>query len=210
MITVNVDTREFDRTFKQYMSYSKRSFAEACNQHAYYIARDAVLLTTGADKNVIRAKMEGPSASYPSAPLVAILVNSQLGKQGKKGLTGAKMTQAMERFIKKTQSHVNFVKSGWLPAIKILASVVPKKGGSKIPRGTDKAGRNFGGATKATEATFSPIAWIWNSISPTRNKSTVQKIVEEGAQKAMKMETNSMKIYIERKQQEASRKFWGF
>src|ERR1035441_721133 len=210
MMTMTIDTREFDKVFKEYMTYSKRSFSEACNQHAYYIARDCVQVTKGADENVIRAKLEGPSASYPTAPLAAILVNVERAKAGKKGLNGQKMANAVEKLIRKYQSHINFVKSGWIPAIKKLAMVVPKKGGAKIPAGTDKSGRTFGGASAAVDSTFSPIAWIWNSVVGGKHYSPkVKEIIEEGAMAGVRMETESMRQYIIRKQTEASKKFWG-
>ena len=207
-LTVTVDTREFDRVFKEYMNYSKRSFTEACNQHAYYIARDAVLLTKGADKSEIRSTLEGSSNTYPEVPLAAILVNTQLGRQGKKGLRGQQMVTAVEKYIKKVQSHINYVKSGWLPAVKILGLIVPKKGGSRIPRGTDKAGRDFGGASPAM-ANFSPIASIWSSILPKKGMTPkLMRIMMDGAQAAIKMETQSMRKYIENKQNEICRKIW--
>jgi hypothetical protein len=209
MLNITVDTKEFDRVFKEYMTYSKRDFAEACNQHAYYIARDAVNVTKKADKNVIRAKLEGPSASYPSVPLAAILVNVERAKQGKKGLNGPQMANAVERFIRKFQSHVNFVAAGWIPAIKKLAMVVPRKGGASIPSGTAKSGRIFGGATTATEG-FSPVAWIWNSVVGGKQYSAkVHNIIEEGAVKAIQMETQSMRDYIVKKQNEIIKKTFG-
>lgn len=210
MMTVTVDTTEFNKVFKEYMTYSKRSFAEACNQHAYYIARNAVQVTKGADKEVIRAKLEGPSARYPSAPLAAILVNVERAKKGKKGLYGQKMANAVEKLVRKYQSHINFVRSGWIPAIKRLAAIVPKKGGAHIPGGTDKAGRVFGGATAAVDSTFSPVAWIWNSVVGGKNYSPkVHGIIEQGAIKAVNMETESMRKYIIRKQNEIIKKTFG-
>ena len=206
-LTVTVDTREFDRVFKEYMNYSKRSFTEACNQHAYYIARNATMTTKAADKEVIRATLEGPSRDYPGVPLAAILVNAQLGPG--QGLAGSAMKRAMEKYIKRIQSHVNYVRSGWIPAVKILASKVPRKGGGRIPSGVDKMGRNFGGATPAIDSGWSPIAWIWTSITPKKGMNDrLMKVMEEGAINAMKQETESMKQYIIRKQNEIIKKLW--
>ena len=212
MINVTVNTKEFDKVFKEYMKYSKRDFAEACNQHAYYIARDATLTTKKADKEQIRTELEGSSRDYPSAPLAAILVNAQLGKKGKKGLTGEKMARAVEKYIKKQMSHVNFLRSGWMPAIKRLALVVPKRGGSKIPPGTSKKGRDFGGASPAIDSTFSPLAVIWNSVQGSKihgdKSAKVRDILEEGAKKAVEMEQASMVKYIVRKQNELIKRLW--
>ena len=147
MITVN--TREFDRAMAEYMKYTKRTTTEAVNQHAYYIARNATQTTYAADADKIKQDLEVASKKYPNIPLAAILVNSQLKNKGKKGLTGEKMKTAVEKFIKMRQSHRNFLRAGWIPAIKMLATIVPRRGGSKIPAGTDKKGRRFGGARPA-------------------------------------------------------------
>lgn len=211
-LTVTIDTKEFDRVFKEYMEYSKRSFAEACNQHAYYIARNATMTTKAANKDDIQKDLEATSKSHPPAPLAAILINAQLGKQGKGGLSGASMASAVTKYIKTAKSHVNFVRAGWIPAIKKLSAVVPKKSGGRIPSGTDKPGRTFGDAIPA-KTSFSPIAWIWNSVHGSiahGNKSEkVKKILEEGINKAIAKESESMKKYIEKKQMEEIKKLWG-
>lgn len=211
MLNISVNTDEFSRVFKEYMKYSKESFADACNRHAFFIAKAATNTTKGADKERIKAQLENMSRTYPGVPLAAILVNRERGKRGKKGLNGQKMANAVEKYIRKIQSHVNFLRSGWLPAIKKLGPLVKGKGsGFRVPGGTDKKGRDFGGAIKATTNTFSPVAWIWSSIVGKGNRSPiVQKIIEEGAQKAMAAETISMRDYIERKQTELCKRMWG-
>ena len=213
MLTFKMDTTEFDKVFKEYSNYSKRSFAESCNQHAFYIARNAVNVTKAADKNTISSKLSSPARKYPGAPLAAILVNAELGNKGKKGLSGPKMATAISKYIKRMQSHVNFVRSGWIPAIKKLRFVVPNKGGTPIPSGTDKPGRNFGGAQPAI-AGLNPTAYIWNSIwGSKKNKAgssdKIEKILQEGAQKAVDMETQSMRDYIVRKQKEIIKQTFG-
>lgn len=209
---IKVDTTEFDKVFKEYMDYSDRTNTEACNQHAYYIARNAVLLTKGADKGVIQNVLSGPSRDYPDVPLAAILVNAQLGKAGEKGLSGAKMASAVQKFIKKSKGHVNFLRSGWIPAIKLLEGLVAKKRGSRIPRGTAKSGRTYGGATPARNGKFNPIATIWSSIEGSKKhgdkSDKVHALLEKGAQKAVDMETESMRKYIQGKQDEICKRVW--
>lgn len=209
MVSITVNTKEFDKAMKEYLKYSKRTFVEAINQHAYYTARNATQTTYAADKEAIRRDLEKPAEVYPEVPLAAILVNKELASKGKKGLTGEKMRVAVEKFIKKKQSHRNFLRAGWIPAIKKLASVVPKKNGTKIPSGTAKKGRNFGGATAAKDA-WKTVCSIWNSALGKDESSRAVRYVEEGAQKALDKEVGSMLAYIERKQGEGILKFWGF
>ena len=203
MITVDVDMREFDAAMQKYMQYSKRSFAEACNQHAYYIARNAVVDTVYADKTAIENKMNSPSNVNPNAPLAAILINKQRAKQGKGGLTGDRMRREVEKFIRIRKSHVNFLRAGWIPAIKKLAAIVPRKGGgATLPGGVQKSSWNFGDATPAVES-FNPECIIQNNVHGKNNEvNKLYKLLAEGISKAIAKETKSMYDYIERKQQE--------
>jgi hypothetical protein len=213
MVTVKVNTTAFDKAMQEYMKYSSRSLVEAVNQHAYYAARNATQTTHAADATKIKQDLEAMSKSYPNVPLAAILINIDLKKKGKKGLYGEKMRQAVEKFIRVRVAHRNFLRSGWIPAIKLLANIVPKRGGNKIPVGTDKKGRNFGGAKPAQYSNsitnWNAIASVWNSAVGKKADSKSIAYLEEGAQMAIDQEVESMRKYIERKQEEASHKFFG-
>ena len=205
-IDIKVDTKGFDVALSEYLKYSSRSLTEAVNQHAYFVARNATQTTHAADKSNIESKLRAGSRNYPDAPLAAIIVNTQLGKRGKKGLSGSRMASAVEKLIRIRKSHVNFLRAGWIPAVKLLGSIVPKRGGGKIPSGTDKKGRNFGGAVAAKDRAilfWKPIATLWNSSFS--DKKT-RKMVEGGAQKALNMEVESMHKYIAMKQEQAAKK----
>lgn len=209
-ITIKVDTRAFNRTFKEYMKLTKRSLVESCNQHAYYMARDAVLTTKAATKDEIAESLNKPSTKYPEVQLAAILVNAERGKQGKKGLTGEKMKSAVEKFIRKRQSHRNFLRSGWIPSIKKLAQLVPKKNGTPIPSGTVKKGRNYGGTTPARDSMFSwrVFTTIWNSATgKVDHQGRAIRYLQTGAKEAIEMERLSMVKYIQRKIAEANKRF---
>jgi hypothetical protein len=208
---LEIDTSRFDRVMKQYLRYSSRSYAEACDQHAYYIARNATNTTKTADPNVIRAALNVKSKMY-DASLASILVNWKRGKQGKKGLTGDKMVSAVEKLIKTYINHRNFLRAGWIPAIKRLALVVPRRGGSPIPPATAKKGREFGGAQAASPYSSKPFALIWNSSANNKKREASTKrsvgYLEEGLRAAMRDEVRSMIKYIRNKQMQAKSKFW--
>ena len=208
MVTIKVDTREFDKVFSEYMKYTSRDLVEACNQHAYYIARDAVADTKSVSKEKITGEMGRMSKEYPPAPLGAIIVQKKRAEKGLKGLSGRKMAIAVERLIRARNASRNFVKAGWIPAIKLLAAVVPKKGGKSIA-GTKKRGVDKGGAKPAIPSIFnwSPMTSIWNSVSKLRDQGF--KIMEDGAQRAVAEETQSMRDYIERKLVERGKKVGG-
>jgi hypothetical protein len=206
-ITLKMDTREFDKTFKEYMDYSSRSLVESVNQHAFYIGRDCVNLTKAVDKSEIANELNAPSRDYPDVPLGAILMTMERKRRGLPGLNPSQKAREVEKFIRKRQRLINFLRAGWIPSIKILERIVPKKGGASL-KGTKMKGQPKGGASPALKSSFnwSPMASIWNSIWKGENKTG--KIMERGAQMAINMETKSMRTYIERKQVELCKKFW--
>jgi hypothetical protein len=206
MVGIKVDTSAFDRAFKEYLNYNKRSLAEIVNTKAYFIARNAIGDTKAADKGKIEKELMGPSKDYPKAPLAAIIINSQRGKGN--GLSGAKMKAAVEKLIRARKAHVNFVRSGWKTAMKQLASAVPSKRGQRpVPAGVRD--RRFTGGAKAAKANWFAIASIWNSARDKTGKGTakIQQILQDGAQKAIDRETASMKEYVMKKLQEHVKRF---
>lgn len=200
-LNVRIDTTDFDKMFKEYMKYTSRTLVEAVNQHAYYTARNATFTTKAATKEQIRQDLEANSQDYTGVPLAAILVNKQRKIAGKKGLNGEKMARAVETFIRKRQASRNFLRAGWIPAIKALEKVVPKKGGHKIPAGTKVKGRPKGGGSAARFSGFKAVASIWNSVFGGKKKASgnVTILISEGAEQALKLEAESMKKYIEQK-----------
>lgn len=207
-MTIVVDTKEFDKKLKEYMNYSSRTFAEAVNQHAFYIARNAVNVTKAVSKDEIANELNAPSKKSSRAPLGAILANKRLKAKGESGKSGAAMAAELGRFIRYRQKTRNFIRAGWMPAIQELARVVRNRGGKSL-QGTKARGTRKGGSTAAIQrlVNFSPTAWIWNSVHKLRSEGF--KEMEIGAVKAIKEETISMQKYIENKMAEASKKAWG-
>ena len=213
MISIKVDTSEFDKTFREYMRYTSRTMSEACNQHAYYIARNACNTTKSADKEKITQDLRAASSKYPKAPLAAILVNKERKEKGKKGLNRENMRDAVEKFIRKRQSYRNFLRAGWLSAVKAIEPTVPKRNGTPIPKGMRAKGFKKGGARAALDSitNWNPIASIWNSVKGNKdgkNNEKIKSIIEEGAVAAIQQETISMREYIQRKMDEADWKLW--
>lgn len=204
-MSIKVDTREFDKAMKEYMKYTKRTIVESINQHAYYIARNATLTTKAATKEEIRKDMEAASRKYPNISVAAILTNMERKRKGLKGLYGDRLTNAIEAFIKRRERARNFLRSGWIPAIKRLEKSVPKKGGTAIPPNTKRRRAMYGGATPAI-STFSRkvIASIWNSSVGKKTTEKAIHYLETGMDKAIAMEIKSMMSYIQKKMDEAA------
>lgn len=206
--------KEFKKLFQDYAKWNNRQPADIINAKLYFVALNAMGTTKTADKEEIKAKLEAPSKDYPKAPLAGVLVNKQLKAKGKKGLTGAKMAEAIKKFIKKNLSRTQFLRSGWIPSIKKLdfwnrkgdISFV-KRFAPKRPQGIRQYGKEKGDviAAKPYPKCFGT---IFNFIGKGKQaSSTVTPILEEGLKKAVRIEMASMVRYIERKYKEKIDKF---
>lgn len=208
MINVKVDTKAFDRALEEYMKFTKRSVSEVVNAKAWFIARNAVLMTDKTHVSKIDAEMKSPSRDYPPAPLAAVIINSRAKAKGMKGLSGNAMKKAVQNMINARHKAVNFLRSGWLPAIRILELAVkrgdinfskrfaPKKDSSVKQFGVDKGSAKW--AKPNYERVFSEIENAVEGGNKGRN-GRVHRILTSGLQKAINAEIASMRQYVERK-----------
>lgn len=206
---VEVDTRAFDRAFKEYVQFNKRSMSEIVNTKALFIARNAVALTKAADKDTIKDSLSQPSKVNPKVPLAAILVNKQRKAKGEAGLSGTQMQSAVNKLIRIRQATRNFFRSGWIPAIKRLSAVVPsKKGSPKMPTVRPKGKEKGGAITAPKGGSWNASATIWNSVFGGKHPNAiVTQTIAEGLQKAVDKETASMNEYVSNKLEEGIQRF---
>lgn len=218
MVKVDVDLKEFNKAMSEYMQFAKKAPSEVINSKCYFIARNATFTTGASNKEKIRSELTSPSKKNPNVPLAAILVNKQLKTKGKKGLSGKEMGTAIKKFINKRISSINFLRSGWLPAIKILQTAIQrgditfsKKFQPPVNRVVKQRGKDKGNAVYARSNTDRCYAEIENSVQGSNGISTpdVQKRLMDGLQAAVDKEVKSMRDYIERKYNEAAKKFNG-
>lgn len=207
MFKATLDTRQFDKTLKEYMQFTKRSVAEVANAKCWFIARNATNTTKAVDRSKIDAELDAPSRINPEAPLAAILVNKQLRGKGMKGVSGSQMQAAIKKLKAARKRSINFLRSGWLPAVRILEYHL-KKGdiqfskryAPKLNRQTKQFGREKGAAIYARPERERTFAEIENAVYGGKKPSPrVHDLIVEGLQKAITQEVASMKTYIERK-----------
>jgi len=218
-VSFKFDSSEFDRTLRRYREFSKKDPAEICNTKAFFIARGATRLTPKADRAKIAAELGElvkmgkkrvishlTRADSAAVPLVALIINKQRGKG--KGLYGAEMAEAMRKFIGRRMSSIAFLKSGWLPAIKALAALVPnKRGAPSLDRSAKVHGVEKGSAKPAREGGWKAVAQIVNSAGANQNNRGA--LITYGApalQQAVEDETRSMLAYMEKKMKETADK----
>lgn len=206
-----VDTSGFDSVFDDYLKWSKKQPAEIVNAKLYFIALNAMQTTKKADAGQIKAQLNAPSQKYPNKTLGEVLTLMDLRKRGKmpkRGKTLAKnMAAYVEKFENKRVSRINFLRSGWLPAIKKLdfwnrkgditftRKFAPKRNLEVKQYGKDKGNvmpaRLEGETVKGT---------ISNDVGRGKQATrTVHDILQHGLDRAVLREINSMRIYIEKK-----------
>lgn len=229
-----MDRREFRETLKQYRNHTKRDLATILNTKGFYIARGCARETPKADIAQMNAEIgvqamalvrhqKGPRAgmhmrgnsariyaqgSTVNAPLLALIINARRGRAGQPGLYGAAMRQEMGKVLTARARSIAFIKSGWLPAIKVLARYAENK--TKAARPDPKAkqyGKSKGAAYPAIKDAWVQRTIIENSATTTRDKKqALYKYAWPTFQREWAKEIASMKSYIARKLQDGANK----
>lgn len=197
---MRLNTREWDSTFKRYMQLSKRDLPTALNAKAFFIARRAVLETP---------KAEIGRMSRKTSAILGKIINQRRGQRGEKGLYGLEMAKAVEILYAARRRSIAFLKSGWLPAIKLLEQAVEPKYRRNAPR-SDRASKQYGqpkgSAKPARSASWRVHTIIENAASATRDKKdALHKYAAPALAAAFAHEVQSMKEYIERKMRDTAK-----
>ena len=211
-------TGEFDAVFKEYLEWNKRQTAEIVNAKLYFIALRAMKTTKAASASAIRGSLSKKADKYPHMTVGEILTIMDLRsrhKLPKRTKTLAKnMAKYVQRFENKRVSHINFLRSGWIPVVKKLDYWNRKsdREGVSFSRrfapkenmvGIKQFGKEKGRIIPARLNQPWVKGTIFNDVGEGKQvTSTIKAIKQEGLDKAVIQEINSMKIYIERKIQE--------
>lgn len=197
---MRLNTREWDATFKKYMTLSKRDLPTALNAKAFFIARRAVLETP-------KAKLS--NRSLRTDAVLGSIINKRRAARGERGLWGPEMAKAVETLYAVRRRSVAFLKSGWLPAIKILEQAVEPKYRRNAPRSDRSAqqvGQPKGSANPAKSTGWRVHAIIANAANATHDqKDALLKFGGPALSRAFAHEVQSMKEYIERKMRDTAK-----
>lgn len=221
---LKIDTREFQRTLRDYEKVSKRDLATILNTKGFYIARGAVRDTHKADKDKVKAELTALVKSGKKfktvkrfsrfgleydAPLISLLINMRRGARGEKGLYGKSMANAVKGWLGARLRSIAFLRAGFIPAIKAFEPLAEKKGQApKMDGATRQYGKPKGSAKVAKADTWRPVASITNAASAKGDKnSALERYVGEGLRSAFAKEVASMKQYMEEKFAATAKKF---
>lgn len=209
-ISVRVEGQdEFNRVAKQYAQFNKRQPQEVAVAKAYFIDLGAMGLTKTTTKEQIAANLHAPSSTNPKVELAPILVNWNLAKKGKKGLTGEDMRIAAEKFIRLHQARTQAARSGWIAGAKKLDYYnkqgdvsFSKRFAPKKPQGVRQYGKEKGWAQVVNRVGLCSVTVANEFGKGKQASSTIDGVLQEGLQKAFNRETTSMISYINKKYQE--------
>jgi hypothetical protein len=215
-VSSNNNLKEFQGVLNDYMQWNRRSFAEVVNQKLYFIASGATNLTKTSTKAAITLELSQPSEKYPDKTLGEVLVLKGLkarGKMPKRTSTLVKnMAGYVQKLINKRASHMQFLRAGWLPAIKKLdywnkkgdtnSITFSKRFAPKKPAGLRQFGQDKGDVRPALLNTVGSQCkgTIYNFVGTGKQDGKrTRQILQAGLDRSVKQEIGSMRQYMLRK-----------
>lgn len=122
MMTMRLDTREFNRFFEQYARQTRRSLPEAINKRAFFILRNTIRILRKSKSSQIRQELNAPSRTSPTITVGEMVVNRERRNKGEAPLRGRDLKNAGRALIKKRIASIGFLKSFFAKAAKALAT----------------------------------------------------------------------------------------
>jgi hypothetical protein len=228
--TVSVDTRQWVTAARQLKETSSRTCVDFINGQALKVTSLAIKLTGRADarkierelgavgrsvsfKKMTRGKNKGKTRTVRGDYTLGgedtlahrILIARRI-KTGKFGVHGQLLADKARNLIRARVASINFVRAGWIPALKQLwMAVRTKPRVSSTSDGAKQRGQSKGGARKSVFSLRSIIqAEIWNSALnkvavPPETKGNPMKTAQEGLRKALAESAKDMMAELARR-----------
>jgi hypothetical protein len=212
-VRFKVDAREFTATLRKYAELSRREPSDIVNKKALYIARGALRLTPKADKQVIKTELGRvirrktgartlvltKARDYPFS-LAEAIIRARIYRKGGTQPTAGEIGEKIEALINSRMRSIAFLKSGWIPAIKLLGPLVKNlRGAPPLDRSAKEFGTPKGSAKAATPSTWKVRATLENAAAGEHgeHKDALLRLGGPALQQAFDNEERSMKEYIE-------------
>jgi hypothetical protein len=221
---VESNLEDFQEEFNKYVQWNKRAIPDIVNQKLYFIALRAMELTKTADPDKIKNELNAPSKSDSRVTLGELLTILDLKKRGKlpkRSKTFRKnFPTYLQRFINKRTSRTQFLRSGWLPAVKKLdywnrkgdtnSISFSRRFAPKKPQGIKQYGKDKGDVKPALLNTWGNncrgTIFNFTGTEGKQRSKTAHTILQAGLDRAVKEEIRSMRIYSQRKYLEQHRR----
>lgn len=205
-LNIKVNTDNFNKALSEYMKNTRRDITEVVNTKAYWIAINAIKETYKTNKQHIRTSLEQPSNIINGLTVAEAIVVQRNRKSFNRKMTRTEMKREARKMIGKRVRAVGFLKSGWIPAAKVLAPHVKKRltvGVESFSKGKPKGGAK---PVSRTIFTNNHVASVWNNIIADGDPKS-QSYMKRGLQTALDNESRSMMSYVEEKMRKNAAKF---
>lgn len=199
MINVQVDMVEFQKAFRDYMKFTRKTAAQVINTKMVYIISGAIKSTKKASAQGIRAHLNAGSP-----PLKENIVAKKAFEHGE-FISQTEIKKRAKRLLGASIRSIGFVLSGWLaPLRKMLPYSDRKSIIAPRQRGKDKGGCKPAPLTSGNYATSE----AWNSVIGNPPSARIPGIKLEGVSKAFQKEIASMVSYCEKKWQQGGKQYF--
>ncbi len=216
------EMRSFQETIRRRIAVGKEDARDIVNAKALDIAYRSMANTRQADKTKIehtlgvagyrvsRSKKTGEfkkrGIDLIEDSFAARIVNAQHTKRGESWVFGAELIKQAKALINARVRAVTFIKSGWLPAIRKLSTVVKdaRVKASAKASGVRAFGKPKGSAKAAPTGTSFPSAVITNFAN--KDSQRAAGLVQTGLSAGVRESIADMEVYIKRKVAESNAK----
>lgn len=216
MLIVALDSRAFQKTFREKVAQSTRSFQENVNGTAFSIAQEAIKLTKPAQRAEIEALgitsvtmgkrgrllKRGYNRYDPTPRFLGIYIAhlKKIGKSPRDFANRAALISGAERALGARLRSISYLASGWIPALRAFASVLHRG----FYRGS---ARQFGvkkGRAIVAKHGWNPMAEFANSAGGSEkdplSAARVREVLSSAALAAFAAEIPKMRQHIIDKQ----------
>ena len=162
------------------------------------------LYTTRRYKGIIQKNFQG-GKSGGTAPLLALIINKRLGRQGKPGLYGDKMRERVAEIWKKKVSSIGFLRAGFLHALndigRFLGKPVKKETVAWVARSAYR-----GRGIPARPGIRPHVTFVHAAFGTHSKNPRVVDYVKDGLADAMAVVMKDMRAHMERRLQRSAYK----
>lgn len=196
--TIEVDFREWQKAAKELFATSKRTLPDFVNGQALAVASRAIKLTKKADRRKIEKQLGQLARTTKTSrtgktrttgriirkdSLAERILLKRFNESGTWSAQGSTLEERAANFIARRVRSISYIRSGWIPAVKLLSTLVKQKprGSSVSSSQVSAFGRPNGKAVPAKANLGLIEATIENSVpalAPTTNKDAVSGLSE--------------------------------
>jgi len=235
-MSFKLDTRQFERRLEQYVPLARKDITDELNRRSASILMKAIRITEKASLGALRSlfsknatvmrvrtnkktgvtRITKPKQKVVHGTMDGYRIanyrrNIRMGRRPTGnppggGLGGASMKAYIRKTFKALGSAVGYLKSGWLPALRVFKQSGGAGDSAKLKG--KKGTASFGGGTRATPGETMR-AYFYSTANPrtfAKGPVSIETRLNSALQKAVDEETEDMMPYIFRKIQERADK----